>query len=315
MTSGESERPAATPRVSVLMTVYNAEAFLRESIESVLAQTFQDWELVAVDDGSKDSSPAILSRYTDPRVRVIALQKNIGRTPALRHAFDNARGEYIAVLDADDVCSKERFERQVEFLDRRSDVALVASWVKYIDERGTAFEDFKPTTDPQELHDCLGWTNPIVHSSVMYRRAAAAAVGGYSLDLIYAQDFGLVLKLAERHRIAMIGEFLCGWRIVSNSMSRSPQYGVTRGREGVMNFRRARQLPLSRKAARLNRRVQAVAKVELGLALLKAGSALAGIAWMLRGLASDPIALWASGIIQRRLSRRVPAASRAPGAS
>jgi glycosyltransferase involved in cell wall biosynthesis len=285
------------------MTVYNAEAFLRSAIESVLGQTSGDWELIAVNDGSRDSSAAILASYTDERVRTLSLAKNIGRTPALRHAFDHARGEYIAVLDADDACGPTRLARQVAFLDANPEVALVGSWVKYIDERDDELDDFRPPVDPPSLHDCLGWTNPIVHSSAMYRRALAEAVGGYSLDLAYAQDFGLVLALAERHRLGMLDEFLCSWRIVSNSMTRSPQYAIARGREALMNFERARRLPLSRRARQLNRRVRSVARVEMGVALLQSRSVIAGITCMLRGVVTQPSLLWKNGVVRRWLSR------------
>jgi glycosyltransferase involved in cell wall biosynthesis len=291
-----SDGAGHAPRVSVLMTVYNAEAFLAESIDSILAQTFQDWELIAVDDGSKDGSRAILARYTDPRVRVVALDRNIGRTPALRVAFDHARGEYIAVLDADDLCTPDRFTRQAAFLDAHPGVALVASWVRYIDEQGKAFGELRPPVEGQALLDRFGFENPIVHSSVMYRRALAGEVGGYSTDLAYAQDFGLVLALAERHPIAVIDEFLCSWRIVSTSMTRAPQYAVRRGRESVMNFERAARLPLGAQSRRLNRRARAIAKVEMGLALIHAQSRVAGAGWIARGLLSDPLLLWTNGI-------------------
>jgi glycosyltransferase involved in cell wall biosynthesis len=292
------------PRVSVLMTVYNAEAFLRTTIESLLSQTYLDWELIVVDDGSKDASASILASYADPRIKIDTAAANIGRTPALRRAFDQARGEYIAVLDADDLAATSRFSKQVAFLDANRDVALVGSWVKYIDERGSEFEDFTPPVNPDELRDSLGWFNPIVHSSAMYRRDLAAEVGGYSLDLAYAQDFGLVLALAERYRIGMIGEFLCSWRIVSNSMSRSRRYGIARGREGVMNFDRAASLPLSIAARRRNRQVRSIAKVELGVAMCKYESLLAGVQWIVRGVVNDPTVLWNNGVVRRWLAPR-----------
>jgi glycosyltransferase involved in cell wall biosynthesis len=292
------------PRVSVLMTVYNAERFLQATMDSLLRQSFLDWELIAVDDGSQDSSAALLAGYGDTRIRIDTAAANIGRTPALRRAFDQARGQYIAVLDADDLAATDRFAKQVAYLDANRHVALVGSWVKYIDEHGREFEDFTPPANPGELHDSLGWFNPIVHSSAMYRRDMAAAVGGYSLDLAYAQDFGLVLALAERYRIGMIEEFLCSWRIVSSSMSRSPRYGIARGHEGVMNFDRASTLPLSAAARRRNRQVRSIAKVELGVAMCKYQSLLSGVPWIIRGVVSDPTVLWNNGVVKRLLAAR-----------
>src|SRR3972149_9086486 len=106
----------AMPMVSVLMTIYNAEPYLRAAIDSLISQTFPDWELIAVENGSTDGSLSVLKDYADPRVRVFQQKKNIGRTPALRFAFDQARGDYVAVLDADDISSPDRLARQVAFL-------------------------------------------------------------------------------------------------------------------------------------------------------------------------------------------------------
>src|SRR3990172_57674 len=138
------------PMVSVLMTIYNAEPYLRAAIDSLISQTFPDWELIAVENGSTDKSMSVLKDYSDHRVRVFPLEKNIGRTPALRLAFEQARGDYIAVLDADDISAPDRFARQVEFLDQHTDVALVASWAQQIDEHGKVFDVFEPPANQEE---------------------------------------------------------------------------------------------------------------------------------------------------------------------
>ena len=288
------------PRVSVLMTVYNAAPYVRASVDSVLAQAFPDWELVAVDDGSTDASPSILADYVDPRVRVIPFPKNIGRTPALRHALHAARGEYIAVLDADDMSRPERLGRQVAFLDRNPEVALVGSWAHYIDEHARIFAEFKPPSNREELQDCLGWTNPIVHSSAMYRRQLALQVGGYPEELAYAIDLGLILALAPHSQVAMIDEFLCQKRVLSTSLTRSSAYRVAIVREQLVNFQRAAALlPLSQSARRLNRRAQAITEIKLGIATVRTASSLAGVNLVARGLVRDPSALWTNGPVRR----------------
>ena len=159
----------SVPRVSILMTVFNAAPFVGTAIDSVLAQSYHDWELVIVDDGSTDGSTAILSTYQDPRIRVTLLAQNIGRTPALRRAFAMARGTYYAVLDADDVSRKDRLARQVEYLDGHPDVVLIGSWARYIDRQGSEFGYWQPPVDAQDLREFLGWANPIVHSALSLR--------------------------------------------------------------------------------------------------------------------------------------------------
>ncbi len=290
----------AVPRVSVLMTIYNAEPYLRAAIDSIITQTFPDWELIAVENGSTDGSLSILKEYSDPRVRAFPLEKNIGRTPALRFAFDQARGEYIAVLDADDISSPERLVQQVQFLDKHADVALVGSWAQYIDERGKIFDEFKPPVDQEQLQDCLGWTNPIVHSSAMYRRQLAQQAGGYPADIVWAQDFGLMLALAPHCKVAVIDEFLCQLRVLAGSMTRSRSSQVLVASEALLLFRRAAGLPrLSSKARRLNRRAIAIAEIRLGMAELRGDSIWAGCKMILHGLVTAPSALWGNGPARR----------------
>jgi glycosyltransferase involved in cell wall biosynthesis len=291
---------AASPRVSVLMTIYNAEPYLRAAIDSIISQTFPDWELIAVENGSADKSMSILKDYSDPRMHVFPLEKNIGRTPALRLAFDQARGDYIAVLDADDISSPDRLARQVEFLDQHSDVALVASWAQLIDEHGKVFDVFEPPAKQEELQDCLGWTNPIVHSSAMYRRQLAQDVGGYPESMVWAQDLGLTLALAGRAKIAMMADYLCQVRMLSASMTRSRKYQILIANELLLLFKQAADtLRLSAKARRLNRRAMAIAEIKLGIATLRDGSFLEGLRIALHGFFTAPSALWGNGPVRR----------------
>lgn len=291
---------ATVPRVSVLMTIYNAEPYLRAAIDSIIGQTFLDWELIAVENGSTDKSMSVLKNYADPRVRVFPLEKNIGRTPALRLAFDQAQGDYIAVLDADDISLPDRLARQVEFLDLHPDVALVGSWAQHIDEHGKVFGVFEPPDNQEELQDCLGWTNPIVHSSAMYRRHLAQEVGGYPEGIVWAQDLGLTLALARRAKIAMIADHLCQLRVLTASMTRSRKNQILVANEALLLFRRAADtLQLSAKARRLNRRAMAIAKIKLGVATLRSGSFREGLKMVLHGFVAAPSALWGNGPVRR----------------
>ena len=293
-----------TPRISVLMTVYNAAGYVVESIDSIIAQSFKNWELIVVDDGSTDASLSILADYTDPRVRLFSLPQNIGRTPALRYAFDITVGEYIAVLDSDDISHPERLARQVAFLDKHSDVALVGSWVQYINEQGIILAEFSPPTNQDELHDCLGWIDPIVHSSAMFRRSSAMAVGGYPEHLVYAQDFGLILALAQHYKIAMIDDFLCQLRILPNSMTTSSKYQTIIANDRLMNLQlAAKVLPLSKKARQLNRRVLVRARIRLGIVTFISGSVLIGVKIIVQEIVHNPSILWLNGPVRRFLSK------------
>lgn len=291
---------APVPRVSILMTVYNASEFVRIAVDSVLAQSLTDWELIVVDDGSTDGSTEILTSYTDERIRVTALLRNVGRTPALRRAFEMARGEYFAVLDADDISRPDRLETQVAYLDAHPDVLLVGSWARYIDASGVVVGGWRPTYDLVELRALLGWTNPVVHSSAMYRGGVASEEGGYALSLPYAQDCGLWLRLAARGSVAMIPEELCDQRIVAVSMTRGQRFRADVARDSLSLFREARRLIGFRgQAARRNRDAIMIAAVKWGLAQHRTGHSIAGTITILGAALRNPL-----GLVRSRAYRK-----------
>ena len=292
------------PRVSVLMTIYNAEKYLNESIDSLLAQTFIDWELIAVENGSNDNSLDILNKYEDQRIKVFSLSKNIGRTPALRYAFEKASGEYLAVLDADDVSDSSRFKLQVELLDFHSDISLVASWAKYIDHDSKVFDTYEPPVKQDEVYDCLGWTNPIVHSSAMFRKSLAKEVGGYPEKYIFAQDYGLILRLLEKGSIRIIPKYLCQFRVLSKSMTNSSQYSLIVAREGkeLLEYA-AEKLTLSVEAMNRNKRSIAICEIKISLALIKKRELNKGLNALLKGILRDPTAIFFNGKVNKMFSK------------
>lgn len=293
-----------TPRVSVLMTIFNAEPFLKESLDSLLGQDYAQWELIAVENGSKDASPEILAGYSDPRIRKFAFHSNIGRTAALRYAFSQARAEYIAVLDADDVALPGRLQRQVEYLDSHPETGLVGAWADEIDSQGALIGSFRPPADESALRDWLGWSNPFVHSAVMYRSSLARDVGGYPESIVHSQDYSLVLKLAQRSGLGMIEEVLCKLRSAPSTMTNDPSLQLVRAREALELLTEAREtLRLSPAALSRNRRRRAVAKLKVGLALMKAKRLGAGVRYVVSGVLSDPSALIDNGRIRGLLGK------------
>lgn len=290
------------PKVSVIMTIYNAGPYLKEAIDSIVAQTFDDWELIAVENGSSDQSPAILAGYKDGRIRVFSLPKNIGRTPALRYAFERAQGEYIAVLDADDVSHTERLARQVGYLDQQPDVGLVGSWVEYINEQNEVVAEFMPPVERGELYDALGWMNPFVHSSIMYRTRLGRETGGYPEAYIYAQDKALILNIARVSELAMIREPLCKLRETRSSLTRSSKYSITVATEGLLLLKQTvKELSLSKKALKQNQLRQAASQLKLGIALLRKLDIFPGFKYIFFGLVKAPSALWKNGVMNKRL--------------
>jgi glycosyltransferase involved in cell wall biosynthesis len=217
------------------MPVYNAERFLEQAVESILAQSFADFEFLIVDDGSTDSSLAILQEYAaaDPRIRVVS-RPNTGYLIALNEMLGRARGEFLARMDADDVALPERFAAQVEYLREHPECVVVGSTVRFIDEVGRQAglghaplgEDGRQTElgrEPrghEELEDeGLSGSCPICHPTVLMRREAVLRIGGYRHEAYLCEDMDLWLRLAEIGKLASLTQVLLHYRLHSKSVS------------------------------------------------------------------------------------------------
>jgi GT2 family glycosyltransferase len=201
------------PRVSVVLPVYDGEPFLAEAMKSILAQTFRDFELIAIDDGSRDASGNILDCFAREDDRVTALhQPKAGMIAALNRGLALARGEFIARMDQDDVSHPERFARQVAFLDAHPEIAVVGCAVTLVDEGGNRIRDADYPVTPEAVVAFLERGAPLAHPAVMMRRDAVHAAGGYSAAYRHAEDYDLWLRIAERHRIANLSDRLLLYR-------------------------------------------------------------------------------------------------------
>jgi glycosyltransferase involved in cell wall biosynthesis len=197
------------PRVAVIMPVYNSERFLKESIWTVLEQTFRDWELIAIDDGSTDQSGAILEDFQrDRRVRLIRLKRNQGTATARNAGVESSDCEYLAFLDADDLADPRRLEVQVECMDSRPSLAITASRAMVLRD-GTIFKPPASGLRPDDIGPTLLFRNCIVHSSVMTRRICWEP---YRSEFEPAEDYDLWVRLALNHRFFLLREPLVTYR-------------------------------------------------------------------------------------------------------
>ena len=213
--------PSDYPRVSVLMPVFNAAAYLAEAVESVLAQSFANFELLLHDDGSRDGSWKILQDYAarDPRIR-ISQGPNAGIAAVLNRLTEAARGTYLARMDADDICLPTRFEKQVQALDAAPDLALVSSDCLVIDAQARPIHFVRVTPCHEEIDaQHLRGVCAVMHPTVMMRRQALRAVGGYNEAIGCAEDLELWLRLAEQSKLANLPLVLLHYRIHDQSVS------------------------------------------------------------------------------------------------
>jgi glycosyltransferase involved in cell wall biosynthesis len=209
------------PAVSVVLPVYNCPRYVGEAIESILGQSYSDFELIMIDDGSTDETPSVLRRYSDLRIRLFR-QQNQGLAATLNRGIELAKGRYVARQDQDDISYPERLARQVAYLDRHPSCALVGTWADIWRENASTGRQHRHASDNATLQYELLLNNPFVHSSVMIRKAALDAVGSYSTDAKRQppEDFELWSRLARSHEIANIPEVLHVYREVGGSMSR-----------------------------------------------------------------------------------------------
>ena len=201
------------------MTCYNAALTIEESLRSIIAQTFTNWEIVLVDNCSTDNSLTFVKNLNDDRIKIIALDKNHGRTPALAIALENAHAEFVAILDADDISSQDRLQQQSDFLTNNPNILAVGSWYRNIDQYGNLINEVQTPTTSIDVTRRMASDNPIVNSSAMFRAESARAVGGYDQKYLYAQDFALWLALANFGELAILPKFLTDIRRVKSSLS------------------------------------------------------------------------------------------------
>ena len=215
-----------SPAISVLMSVHNGERYLRAAIDSILNQTFTDFEFVIVDDASKDSAPKILQEYAkrDSRVHLITNERNLGLTASLNRGLRECRGEFVARMDADDVCVPQRFGHQIDFMESHLDSVAVGGQIIAIDPYGVPMFD----SDFPLSHDLIvdrllkADGGVLVHPCVLMRKSAMSRIGGYDERFRTAQDLDLYLRLASIGKLANLDEVLLMYRqhLASTSISK-----------------------------------------------------------------------------------------------
>lgn len=205
------------PRVTVLTTLYNKGAFVEEAVRSALASTFADIEVLVVDDASTDDGPARVRAIADPRVRLLPSERNTGRPAAANRGFEAACGEYIAVLDADDVMHPERIARQAAFLDAHPEVGAVGSALAILDRPG---EVWRWDTDDEPARAKLLFQGPVSYGAMMLRRNLLTSHGLRCDDgwRTPGMDYLFVAKIAPHARYANLPEALTFYRVGENNM-------------------------------------------------------------------------------------------------
>lgn len=198
------EAPGFLPKISVLLPAYNEEKFIAAAIESVLSQSFSDFELIIVNDGSNDATSSVVRSYHDSRIH-LHIQENRGLARALNTAITISRGEFIARLDADDTCEIDRLRVQLEYLKMHPKCGIVGSGATYVHEAtGNRWTVRMPTSD-EAIRRALLWRNPFLHSTVLIRRDVFRKVGMYDPNYFF-EDYELWLRVLCAYPAANIDQ-------------------------------------------------------------------------------------------------------------
>jgi hypothetical protein len=214
-----TRRRAKMPLITVVMPVYNGEAFVGQAVESILSQTFNDFEFVIVDDGSTDRTGEILRSYVDPRVRVLE-QEHAGLISSLNRAISLASGQYIARMDADDVSLPRRLELQAERLRNSPSLAALGTQALQIDESGEKIRRHYYPTGGKAIETALfRGATAFCHGSMMFSRACWEAAGGYRQTFEHAEDYDLWLRIIESYAMDNLPDLLYLKRLSLRSVS------------------------------------------------------------------------------------------------
>ena len=203
----------SNPLVSVLMPVYNGEKYLFEAIQSILNQTYQNFEILIIDDCSTDNSVRIIQSINDKRVRFLQNKENLGQTKTLNKGIYIAKGKYIARQDQDDLSENLRLELQVNYLEKYPDIKLVGSSINFIDNRGNLITKRKAVIGHNKIINAFSIDNQIAHSSAMFCKSTATKLNGYSLEYKISQDFEFWLRFANENKLDNLDENLISIRM------------------------------------------------------------------------------------------------------
>ena len=206
------------PKVTVLMTVYNEEKYIRDAVDSVLNQTFPDFELLIVNDASKDSTMTILEEYNDPRIRLISNEKNLGCPKSSNKGLKSAKGKYIARLDGDDICFPNRLKIQYEFMEKHPDIDVLGTSTEVINEKGERIAVWRNYFLPEVTYFLLHFRNCLTHSSVMYKAQFARDIGGYNEDIKWGLDYDFFYRASRSGKLYVIHPILVKYREITEKI-------------------------------------------------------------------------------------------------
>ncbi|MFA6339053.1 MAG: glycosyltransferase family 2 protein [Candidatus Paceibacterota bacterium] len=226
------------PKVTVLMPVYNSEKYLREAIDSILNQTFKDFEFLIINDGSTDKSSEIIKSYKDSRIRLIENLENLGMADNFNKGIELAQGEYVVRMDSDDISLPNRIETQVDFMDKNSEIGVCGSWIKTI-KNSKIGHAIKYLNDSEEIKSNLLFHTSLAHPSTIIRKEAITKNNlRYEKKYDPADDYALWTQVSKITKISNIQKVLLFYRVhqknITNTKEEQRKNNVTLIQENLL---------------------------------------------------------------------------------
>ena len=260
------------PLISVLINCRNEEKLISKSIKSVLDQSYKNIELIVWDDASTDNTISIIKSFDDQRIKLFKNKTHLGLGPSRCKAIDELKGDFIAILDADDEMTNNRIEKQVKEFLKNSNLGLLGSWVKFKDVNGKTIKKssinkvFNNSKNNKQIKEKMLYKNIFANSSLMYRKDSALNVGWYSNELEYAQDYDLSLKIINLYDCKILKEFLTFITIRKDSMTQSNDLKEIRINEQIKILEKCKlEFKIDEKSAFIISREIAFNKLKLDL--------------------------------------------------
>lgn len=207
------------PLITVVMAVFNGEAYIKDAIESTLNQTFTDFELLIINDGSTDHTVKIIQEFQDPRIRLLHNDGNKGLCYTRIRSVEEAWGTYLAVLDCDDIALPDRLKLQIDFMEAHPAIDLCGGQALVIDGKGNIKSEMNVIAGHKNMRTLLTFHNIFINSTLMIRLSTIKEVGGYSKVLSIAGDYDLSFKISIKHHVANLPDVLVHYRIHEENMS------------------------------------------------------------------------------------------------
>ena len=239
------------PKISVIMPAYNAEKYIKEAMDSILNQTYGDFEFIVLNDCSRDRTEEIILSYEDDRIVYVKNEQNMGVAATLNKGLGLAKGDYIARMDADDISMPERFAQQVAALDANPKLAVLGTNTEIFNENGTICTGWS-ATNPDQMKVDLLFSCGLAHPSVMMRRQVIQAMGGYDLEFEGMEDYDLWCRVAEEHDVSTLPQILFRYRVHGAQVTKNPSEKYMQ-RLRSLKLRQLAQLGISPDSAGVDR--------------------------------------------------------------